>query len=513
MFPSTDNPRCRRAKRRAGAFLAVGLAAVLAGCAVGPDFVRPAPPPVKSYSAGGTPGVLAPGVGEPVQRLVAGQAVSARWWEMYRSRRLNEVVDLALADSPTLAAARATLAQARQAVIQARGGFYPQIDVGASAQRQGTASSRSTGGGSAVAAGSQTFNLYSLGPTVSFVPDAFGGTRRRVEQEEALAEKQRYQLAAAYLTLTGNAVTQAINIASARLQIGAVRDIIADDERNLGLVRLKFEGGKVARLDLLTAESQLANDRTQLPSLQQQLSAAHHALSVLVGKFPGQWTAPDFDLAEFTLPAELPVSVPSDLVHERPDILAAEAQLHASSAAVGVAASQLYPNITLSGSLGVESLSTATLFQGSSRFWSLVANLTAPVFHGGALEAQKQGAIDAFRASAATYRETVLTAFGQVADVLRALAHDADLVSAQKHALETSATTVELQRLSYKAGKSDLLQLLDAERAYQQARLGYARALAQRHLDTVQLFVAMGGGWGSDRALVSGAAGRAASGP
>ena len=254
-------------------------------------------------------------------------------------------------------------------------------------------------------------------------------------------------------------------------------------------------GRSPVSLHLGTAESQLANDRTQLPPLQQQLSVAHHALSVLVGKFPGQWSAPDFDLTEFALPAELPVSVPSDLVHQRPDILAAEAQLHASSAAIGVAASQLYPGITLSGTLGVESLSTATLFQSSSRFWNLVANLTAPVFHGGALEAQKQAAIDTFRASAATYQQTVLTAFGQVADVLRALDHDAELVAAQKHALDTSATSLALQRLSYTAGKSDLLQLLNAERAHQQARLGYARAQAQRYQDTTQLFVAMGGGW------------------
>lgn len=467
----------------------------LAGCAVGPAFVRPAPPPVTAYTSTETPATLTPGAGEPAQQLAPGQTIPAQWWGLYRSNRLNQVIEQAIADSPTLTAAKATLAQAQQAVIQTHGGFYPQLDIGASVQRQQTTSSRFAGAGSPAVATSTTFNLYSLGPTVSYAPDVFGGTRRRVEQQEALAENQRYQLAAAYLALTGNAVTQAINIASTRLQISAAQDIIADDERNLRLVKLKFDAGKAARLDVLTAESQLANDRTQLPPLQQQLSVAHHALSVLVGRFPGQWSTPDFDLTEFTLPAELPVTVPSDLVHQRPDILAAEAQLHASSAAIGVAASQLYPSITLSGSLGVESLSTATLFQGPSRFWSLVADLTAPIFHGGALEAQKQAAIEAFRASAATYQQTVLTAFGQVADVLRALAHDAELASAQKHALDTSATSLELQRLSYTAGKSDLLQLLDAERAYQQARLGYARAQAQRYQDTAQLLVAMGGGW------------------
>jgi NodT family efflux transporter outer membrane factor (OMF) lipoprotein len=474
---------------------AVGIAVTVAGCAVGPDFVRPAPPQVKNYTSAETQAVIAPGAGEPAQRLAMGQAISSQWWKLYRSPPLNKVLDQAIADNRTLAAAQATLAQAQQAVIQARGGFYPQFDVGASAQRQRAAASRSAGIGPSGGAGATTINLYQLGPTVSYAPDVFGGTRRRVEQQEALAENQRYQLAAAYLTLTGNAVSQAIDVASARLQISAAQDIIADDERNLRLVRLKLEAGKASRLDLLTAESQLANDRTQLPPLQQQLSAARHALSVLVGKFPGQWAVPDFDLTEFTLPEELPLSIPSDLVHQRPDILATEAQLHASSAAIGVAASQLYPNITLSGSLGVESLSTATLFQSSSEFWSLVASLTTPIFHGGALEAQRQAAIDAFQASAATYQQTVLAAFGQVADVLRALANDAELVGAQKHALDTSATTLRLQRLSYAAGKSDLLQLLDAERVYQQARLGYARAQTQRFQDTTQLFVAMGGGW------------------
>ncbi|MDA8163550.1 MAG: efflux transporter outer membrane subunit [Desulfobacteraceae bacterium] len=490
-----DKKRRGRRRRTARSVLSAGLAALLAGCAAGPDFVPPAPPPVKTYGAGQTSAVLSPGASEAAQRLVSGQAVSARWWELYHSSRLNEVLDLAIAGSPTLTAAEATLAQARQAVIQARGGFFPQLDFTSSAQRQGTPSSRFGGSSSFAVGESTTFNLYSLGPTVSFSPDVFGGTRRQVEQQKSLAENKGYQLAAAFLTLTGNSVTQAINIASARLQIGAAQDIVTDDERNLRLVRLKFEGGKATRLDVLTAESQLANDRALLPPLQQQLSIARHALTILVGRFPGQWTAPDFDLAELALPAELPLSVPSDLVHQRPDILAAEAQLHAASAAIGIAASQLYPKITLSGSLGYESLATSTLFQASSQFWSLVVNLTAPVFHGGTLEAQKQAAVEAFRASAATYQQTVLSAFGQIADVLRALAHDADLVSAQKNALDTSATTLGLQRLSYQAGKSDLLQLLDAERAYQQARLGYARAQSQRYQDTAQLFVAMGGGW------------------
>ena len=475
-------------------FVTAVLAVTLAGCAVGPDFVRPPAPQVTRYTADEVPAAMSPGEGEPAQLLATGQALSAQWWDLYHSPRLNQVLEQAIAQSPTLAAAKATLAQAQQAVIQAQGGYYPRVGVSANAQRQST---------EVRGAVASTSNLYSLGPNVSYVLDVFGGTRRRVEQQQALADNQRYQVAVAYLTLTGNAVSQAINIASTRLQISTVQDIIADDEQNLKLVRLKFDAGKAANLDVLTAESQLASDRTLLPPLQQQLSAASHALTVLVGKFPGEWTAPEFDLTEFTLPEELPLSIPSDLVRQRPDILAAEAQLHASSAAIGVAASQLYPNLTLTGSLGVESLSSANVFQWSSRFWNLVAGLTAPLFQGGSLKAQKQAAIDGFEASAGIYRQTVLTAFGQVADVLNALAFDAELVSAQKNALDTSSNSLKLQRLSYESGKSDLLQLLNAQRAYQQAQLGYARAKAQRHQDTAQFFVAMGGGWWDAQGLIA----------
>jgi NodT family efflux transporter outer membrane factor (OMF) lipoprotein len=339
------------------------------------------------------------------------------------------------------------------------------------------------------------FNLFSLGPTVSYAPDVFGGTRRQVEQAGALAESQGEQLAAAYLALTGNVVSQAIDIAGIRLQIAATEAIVADDEQNLGLVRTRFDAGKAAESDVLIAESQLANDRTQLPPLWQQLSAARHALSVLLGRFPAEWSPTDFELADLRLPGELPLTLPSELVHQRPDILAAEASLHATSAAIGVATAQMYPSITLSASVGQEALSAGTLFTTSSTIWSLASGLTAPIFHGGALRAARRAAIDAYEASFATYRQTVLQAFAQVADVLDALAHDADLVAEQRHALDVADRSQALQRLSYREGKFDLLNLLAAERLYQEARLGYARAETQRFEDTTQLFVAMGGAW------------------
>jgi NodT family efflux transporter outer membrane factor (OMF) lipoprotein len=483
---------------RAGGVL---VALLLAGCAVGPDFVKPAPPAVPAYTSSAMPAALSPGSGEADQRIASGQTIAAGWWQLFHSPPLDAVLSEAIAGNQTLAAANATLAQAQEAVSQARAAFYPQIDLALSARRDQTTSLRSNSGRPGGGGATSVSNLYSVGPSVSYTPDVFGLTRRQVEQQQALAQSQAYQLAAAYLTLTGNAVSQAINIASARLQIKATEDIIAEDEQNLALVRAKFEAGKAARTDVLIAESQLANDRTLLPPLSQQLSVARHALAVLSGKFPQQSGALDFELAAFTLPGELPLSLPSQLVRQRPDILAAEANLHAASAAVGVATAQLYPTVTLSASFGYESTDLGALFQGSSEIWSLVSGLTAPIFHGGALQAQRRGALDALQASLATYQQTVLQAFGQVADTLRALANDADLVGAGRRALDVANASLTLQRLSYAAGKSDLIQLLDSQRLYQQALLGYARDQAQRFQDTTQLFVAMGGGWWASKDL------------
>lgn len=426
---------------------------------------------------------ISAGDDETIQQLHLGQEVSSEWWELFHSQPLNDLVRQAVENNQTLVAAQATLAQAQKVVAQARGALYPQIDASAQYQRQ------------KIGVSTPASNLYSVGATASYALDVFGGTRRQIERQQALADNQLQQLGAAYLALTGNVVIQSVTLASSRAQLAAAKEIVAGDEENLKLVREKYEAGKAARTDILTAESQLANDRTQLAPLEQQISVANHAITVLVGQFPVQWSPPRFDLTSFALPADLPLSLPSDLVRQRPDIRAAEAQLHAASAAIGVATAQIYPSITLSGDLATQALATSNLFSGSSLVRDFAAALTAPIFHGGALEMQRQAAVDAFKASEATYQQTVLQAFGQVADTLRALRHDADLLNAQKQALDTADAALTLQRLSYVAGKTDLLHLIDAERTYQQARLGYVRAQAQRYLDTAQLFVALGGGW------------------
>ncbi len=489
---------------RAAAAAVLSLAALAAGsCVVGPDFKRPAPPGVDGYlppaeAANGASGASpanganpasAASVGEAAaQRVALGEQVPAAWWELFHCARLDETLRQAIAASNNLTAARATLAQAREAIVEARAGLYPQLDLGAGARH-------AWGGGGGAGGAGGGGNLFSIGPNASYAIDAFGGTRRRVEQETALAENQRYQLAAAYLTLTGNSVTAAIAIASTRLQIATVEDLIKNDQKNLALVQREFDAGKVARSEVLTAAAQLESDRTQLPTLHQQLSVARHALAVLAGRAPAAWSPPEFDIAEFTLPDDLPLSLPSELVRRRPDILAAEAQLHADSAAVGVATAQLYPSITLSASLVQESAALARLLEAAGRAWTVGGSLDAPLYRGGALGAARRAAVDAYDAQLATYRQTVLQAFGQVADALSALQHDAELVAASRRALDIAGASLALQRSSYAAGKTSALQLIVAENTYSDARLGNARATAQRLADTAQLFIAAGGSW------------------
>jgi NodT family efflux transporter outer membrane factor (OMF) lipoprotein len=479
-----------RGRRCCRLLATASLIALLAGCTVGPDFKSPNAPDVNGFTEDGIPKAQVPNAQEEQQRFVLGKKISGDWWDLFHDKRLNDIVQQAIVGNQTIAQAHATLAQAQQAIVQAGGVLYPQVDLGAGFTRQQVSE-----GQLGLPGKTHPFNLYSLGPTVSYSLDPFGGNRRRVEQEGALAEYQRYQLNAAYLTITGNAVTEALNIASAREQIKAVEQIIADDEENLRLVQTELKAGEATQLDVETQSSQLEADRTLLPPIVQQVSVARHALSILLGRLPAQWVPPDFDLSEFTLPPELPVTLPSNLVRQRPDILASEAQLHAASAAVGVATAQLYPNINLSATFTQEALTTNVLFNPESSVWSVGAQLLAPVFHGGALIAQKRGAVDAFDAALANYKQTVLTGFGQVADVMQALVHDAQELEAQRRALASAEESLRLTRTTYQYGNVGVLQVLEAQRLSEQARLGYVRAKAQRYLDTVQFLTAMGGGW------------------
>ena len=505
---------CDRLPAAAGLMLAVADV-LLASCSVGPNFHRPAAPPNDTYyhpeketapdtgpaaaiptpdgaaAAAIPPTSLAPEASAPLpkQALKVGADIPAQWWQVFKSPALEEALKLSLANSPTLAQATATLAQAQEQVRIAQAAWLPRLGVDAGVQRNGNSEpspqSQST--------------VYTLGLSASYAVDVFGGTRRAVEQQRALAEMQGYQLDAAWLTLTGNVVNEALTIASTRLQIATTQELIASDRKNLDLTEREFELGAAARTDVLTAESQLAVDLTTLPSLHQQLGAARDALAVLVGKSPADWSAPDFDIKDFTLPPEVPVSLPSRLVHQRPDVLASEAQLHSTSAAIGVAVAAEFPALNLTGSLSRQALTGAGLFHQFDTLWGAGGTLAAPLFQGGALRAQVRAARDTFTAQAASYQNTVLEALGQVADDLRALGNDADRLKVSQHALAIASESLNLQQISYTAGKTTVLQLIDAERTFAQAKLTFVTAEIQQYEDTADLLVALGGGWWNDK--------------
>ena len=471
--------------------LAGGIALLVAACGSEPSTKPPALANDLGYSPTGTPTIPSVGKAGTDQRFALGKEVSGAWWGLFRSPPLDALVTEAIAGNRNLVAARASLDAAHEAVNVAAGGLYPQVDFGVSASRQRN-NFKAVG---LTGFPPKEFNVYSLGPTVSYNFWLGGLVPLQVEEQQALEEVQNHQLKAAYLTLTGSVVTEAVTIASLNAQIRAVNDMIADDQTNLKLTQDLVRAGAGSDLDVQTANAQLATDRTLLPSLRQQLSVAQHALAVLVGKTPANWAAPDFALEQLTLPAELPVSLPSDLVHQRPDILASEAQLHVAAASVGVANAQLYPRLTISADIMQQFLKPDTIFDPMSNIWSIGANLAAPIFHGGTLQAQKREAEHNYEGSIASYEETVLGAFGQVADLLDALAHDAEQLTAEQTAFQSAESTVNLTRTSFQLGNATLLQVLDVQRQLQRARLGLARAEGQRFLDSTQLFVALGGGW------------------
>jgi NodT family efflux transporter outer membrane factor (OMF) lipoprotein len=465
--------------------VAVAVTAVLAGCAVGPDFKRPDPPHAQQYVAPKAVSDANPG---DRQELLLGESPANEWWHFFRSDALDQIVARALASNRRLTAEQWSLAQSQELVNARSGGRWPEIDATAGVGRQRY--------------GSQflgplpkppPFTYFSVGATVSYSLDFTGNLTRTIEQQRALSEYQQHQVEAAQLAVTGNAVNQALEIASLRAQIATVEALLDRDRENLKLVQLAFDAGSVSRLDVVSAQSQLASDTTLLPPLRQQLAEARHALALTLGVAPADASLPDLDLAQLTLPAQLPVSLPSELARRRPDILSAESQLHAATAAVGVATSNLYPRINLTGSTGQQSITSGQLFDASSNVWSIASGLVAPIFDGGTLRAEKRAAVDAMRASAATYEQTVLTAFSQVADSLEALDNGAEQLRAQANAEAAARDTVAMTRQSYNEGNVGVLQVLDAERRYQQAQLGYVRAQAQRYVDTAQLMLALGG--------------------
>jgi NodT family efflux transporter outer membrane factor (OMF) lipoprotein len=483
-----------RERGRATKWRTISIAAVLvlASCAVGPNFHQPKPPDTSGYLHPSSDTAPVQAQAQDLQNVSPGGELAGEWWQLFHSPQLDEVVRTSIAASPTLAAANATLAEAREEVTVARGAFLPSVSGTAGAQRSGASAARAPGTG-------DTANLYSIGLSTSYSPDIFGGTRRAVEQQRALADFQRNQLAAAYLTLTGSVVNEVLIIASTRLQITTTEDLIASDRKNLALTQREFDVGIVPRSDVLTADSQLAADLTQLPSLHKQLDQAYDELAVLAARAPSDWKVQPFDIDQFTVPRDIPLSLPARLVRQRPDVLAAEAQLHAASAAIGVAVAQEFPDISLTGSITREALTAADLFHQFNTLWGIGGSLTQPIFKGGALRAQVRAARDAFKAEAATYQAVVLEALGQVADDLWALQYDAQILTVDRHSMEVASEALKLQQTSYSVGTTTVLNLIAAERTYAQARLSYVSARVQQLTDSASLLTALGGGWWNDK--------------
>ena len=474
--------------------VAAVTAGITAGCAVGPDFKRPAPPQTNTYTEQPLPAetVSAPGIGGAAQRFVSGRDIPGEWWTLFHCAALDRTIRLALDRSPTLAAAQAALRQAEENRRAQLGALFPSLDGNFSANRNqftgATFGQPNRSGG--------VFTLYNASVSLSYTLDLFGVTRRGLEELKAQVDYQRYLLEGSYLTLSSNIVTTAVQEASLRAQIRAVREILKAEEAQLALVNEQFRLGGAARPDVLAQESQLAQTRATLPPLEKQLSQNRHQLSLLAGMPSGEAVQlPEFELTDFTLPGDLPVSLPSSLARQRPDILASEEQLHAACALIGVATANLYPKLTLSGNYGSQATAIADLFSGGTGIWSIGAGLVQPLFHGGELLAKRRAAIAAYDQAEAQYRETVLTAFQNVADVLAALDHDAVTLKAQAEAERTAADSLEVARNQYELGAVSYLVLLNAERQHEQARLGLVQAQAARFADTAALYQALGGGW------------------
>jgi NodT family efflux transporter outer membrane factor (OMF) lipoprotein len=470
------------------ALAALGLA--LAGCALGPDFKRPEPPAGEHVIA--PPAAQELQAGDVGQRFDRDADVPDRWWMLLGSPELDALVGGALERSPTLASAQAALRQSQDELRAGYGVFYPQFGAGVTAARQESVLVLSH---SPVLVGP-----YSLGTetaTVSYVPDLFGSQRRTVEALRAGADAQRYAMLAAYLTLTSNVVNTSVARAGYQAQRDALREVIRMQANQIRIAEVQFEAGTAAYSAVVALKSQQATNEASVAALEQRIDQSEHLLAQLGGRAPDV-QVPAISIELLHLPTDLPDTLPSVLARHRPDILAAEAQLHRASAQIGVATADLFPTLTLGGSVGVSHGAIADLLKSGITFWSGQAQLTGSVFSGFGQWYTRRAAIDAYDQSLADYRQTVLAGLTQVADSITALAHDAQALRAQAAAQDAAAEGLRLARANFQAGTAGYLDLLNADSQYQQARLGYIGALTQRLQDTVALYAALGGGWWSD---------------
>jgi NodT family efflux transporter outer membrane factor (OMF) lipoprotein len=468
--------------------IAAGLA--FGGCAVGPNFQRPRAPDVAGYTpeplAAATASAQTRG-GEP-QRFIRDLDIPGQWWTLFRSEALNRLIEQALQDNPDFDAAQAALRHANENVYAQEGALLPSVSASIQPERE-----RLAGAIIGEPQFTPTFSVVTASLNVAYAPDVFGGTRRQIESLAAQAEYQRFQLEATYLTLTSNLVVAAVQEASLRGQITATEQILKIESDELDLVRQRFRVGVVSQAEVLLQEATLDQTRTTLPPLQKQLAQVRNQLTALAGRLPSQEVSETFDLDSLRLPQDLPVSLPSQLVEQRPDVREAEAQLHAASADVGIAIANQLPQFTITGAIGMTATGFATL--PGTGVWSIAGSAAQTLFDAGTLLHKKRAAVAAFDQAAAQYRSTVIKAFQNVSDALRALQSDADALVAQDAAERSALASLELARRQFHADTIDHLTVLIAERTWQQARINRVQAEGNRFADTAALFQALGGGW------------------
>ena len=473
--------------------IGLGTAVLVAGCAVGPDFRRPAAPAVGTYGRPSLGATTASTdiVGGQSQRFLPERDVPSDWWTLFQSPALNGLVDQALRANPTLAAAEAALRQAMELVAAQRGLFAPSVQASFAASTQKDSATVAP----ALNSGKLRYDLYTAQISVGFTPDVFGGNRRQVEALLGQAAAQGFQREAAYVTLTSNVVAAAVQDASLRAQVAATHEIITIVSESLRLVYRQFALGAVSGIEVAAQEAALAQVKLALPPLEKQSEQTRNLLAALLGRFPADAPTDTFDLDTLRLPEDLPVGVPSRLVEQRPDVRAAEASLHAASAQVGVAVANRLPQFTITSALGGTSTSLTRMFANGNPFWSVAGSAAQTLFDAGTLWRRQRAAEATFEQAAAQYRSTVIMAFQNVADALYALQADAEALQAAVAAERATRTTLDLVRRQEQLGAVSYLALLSAQQAYQQARLARVQAQASRLADTAALFQALGGGW------------------
>ncbi len=464
-------------------------ACLLAGCTLGPDFQAPSAPNVLGYTADQLNGTVSVGViaGGRSQQFAYGRDVDAAWWTLFGSKQINVFVDEAIHNHPDVAAAQYALRAARETALAEGGSLFPQLSTTSSGTREASGSS----GGSPAS----VYNLYNASISVSYALDLFGGDRRQVEAKWAAADYQQFELEATYLALTANVVNAALTEASLKAQIKATEDIIRLQRDQLTRIQRQFNLGAIPNSDVLAQRSTLAQTEASLPPLQKQLAQQRNALMTYLGRLPSQDRGESVELSSLRLPHSLPVSLPSNLVRQRPDIKAAEASLHEATASVGVSIANLLPQVSLSGGTSTSATKTNSLFSGDALGWNVAANVSQKLLDGGSLFHQKEASVARYEQSLALYKSTVNSAFQDVANALRAIQFDAKTLQAQSASEKAARDSLAMAQEQYKTGAVDYPTVSNAQQTYQNAVIARVKAQATRYTDTVALYQALGGGW------------------